>query len=118
MCVCACAGERSLKPTHQRLDLSTTLKEEKPDHPFWATQPIVKMKDNVVQGADTASEAIEVPLDCGAGDFYDLTSIDQVKTVADVRPTPLDLPPGFEWVEVSVFTGRILPLSHRFCRTG
>jgi hypothetical protein len=92
-------GERQMMPHFENLDLSTELKEERcvslliravlfshfflnrANHPFWASQPVLGMKEGASQ---VQSEPVEV------------------KTLDQVQKEPLGLPEGFEWVEIDV----------------
>jgi glycylpeptide N-tetradecanoyltransferase len=74
-------GERKMLERFENLDLSTELKEARPNHPFWHSQPVIAMKESAKVDKN---EPIEV------------------KTLEEVSKAGLDLPAGFEWVEVEV----------------
>lgn len=76
-------SDRKMLEKFADLDLSTELKESRTTHPFWTSQPVLTMK-----------EAARVTLE--------QNEPVERKTLADVRKEPLDLPEGFEWVEVSM----------------
>jgi hypothetical protein len=50
---------------------------------FWGQQPVAQTKNQLL------SEETERP-------------IDELKTVDDIKDTPLTLPPGFSWYEVDI----------------
>lgn len=64
--------------------------EEDPtkSHPFWDTQPVPKLNEEIKME------------DCGP--------IDAPKTVDDIRPTPYNLPDGFEWSETDVQDPKVM----------